>query len=101
MRNFDISPDSSKRSDFAENGEGSEVRWETNDRDGGEKGIGAGVEGCVEELEKMNLQIFEDLPPEAFKLIQQLELQLSAAQQVVLSYFWNLLVLLANGRGFH
>ncbi|KAH6792080.1 hypothetical protein C2S52_002557 [Perilla frutescens var. hirtella] len=81
MRNFDISPDSSKRSDSADNDGASEVRWEGSDRGGGEKGVGAGVEGCVEESEKMNLQIFGDLPPQALKYIQQLELELSTAKQ--------------------
>ncbi|XP_057769475.1 uncharacterized protein LOC130989523 [Salvia miltiorrhiza] len=78
MRNFDISPDSSKRSENTENDGASEVRWESSD---GEKGVGAGVEGCAEELEKMNLQIFGDLPPEALNYIQQLELELSTAKK--------------------
>lgn len=79
MRNFDISPDSLPRSDPAEHDEASEV----GDRGGGETGIGAGVEGCAEELEKMNLQIFGDLPPNALKYIQQLEMELSTAKQVI------------------
>lgn len=91
MRNFDISPDSSKRSDSAENDGASEVRWEAGECGGGDKGVGAGVEGCVEELEKMNLQIFGDLPPEALKHIQQLELELSTAKQVILFYLTNVL----------
>ncbi|KAK4417719.1 hypothetical protein Salat_2184600 [Sesamum alatum] len=79
MRNFDISPDSSKRSDFAEHD--SEVRWEESDGGEGEKGIGGGVELCAEELERMNLQKYRDLSPEASKYIEQLELELSAAKQ--------------------
>lgn len=82
MRNFDLSPHSSKRSDFAENDGASEVRWEGSDGGGGEKGVGAGVEECAEELEKMNLQNFGDLSPEALNYIQQLELELSTAKQV-------------------
>lgn len=94
MRNYDISPDSSKRCDSAENDEASEERWETSDGAGGENSVGPRVEGCAEELEKMNLQIFGDLPPEALKYIQQLELELSTAKKVSSFYlwFWNLLL---------
>lgn len=79
MRNFDISPDSLKRPDFAEDDGPSEVRWEASD---GEKGAGDGVEGCAEELEKINLHIYQDSSPETLNYIQQLELELSAANQV-------------------
>ncbi|KAI3474841.1 hypothetical protein Pfo_030152 [Paulownia fortunei] len=81
MRNFDISADTSKRSDFEENDGASEVRWEAIDGGGGEKGGGGGVQGCAEELERINLQNFGDLSPEALNYIQQLELELSAAKQ--------------------
>ncbi|KAL0343945.1 UNVERIFIED_CONTAM: hypothetical protein Sangu_1281900 [Sesamum angustifolium] len=79
MRNFDISPDSLRRSDLAEHN--SEVRWEESDSGGGEKGIGGGVELRAVELERMNLQKFRDLTPEASKYIEQLELELSTAKE--------------------
>lgn len=75
-----MSPDSSKGSEYAESDGASEVRWDRSDG----SGVGAGVEGCAEELENMNLQIFGDLPPEALNYIQQLELELSTAKKVSL-----------------
>ncbi|KAL8475586.1 hypothetical protein ACS0TY_028300 [Phlomoides rotata] len=78
MRNFDISLDSSNRSDSSENDGPSEVRWEDSD---GEKDTSDGVERCAEKLEKINLQIFQDSSPETLNYIQQLELELSAAKQ--------------------
>ncbi|XP_047963380.1 uncharacterized protein LOC125207910 [Salvia hispanica] len=77
MRNFDMSPDSSKGSEYAESDGASEVRWDRSDG----SGVGAGVESCAEELENTNLQIFGDLPPEALNYIQQLELELSTAKK--------------------
>lgn len=43
MRNFDISPDSSKRSGFVDSNGASEVRWEVSDGGGTDKGFGGGV----------------------------------------------------------
>ncbi|KAL3624196.1 hypothetical protein CASFOL_033012 [Castilleja foliolosa] len=80
MRNFDISPDSSKESDFADNDEASEVS------DGGGDGQGAdGVQGSAEEIERINLQNIPDMSAEALNYIQQLELELSAAKQELLA----------------
>ncbi|KAG8384769.1 hypothetical protein BUALT_Bualt04G0153000 [Buddleja alternifolia] len=85
MRNFDISPDSSERSDIAEKDGDSEVRCEEGDGGGGEKGVGGGGEGCAEELERMNLQNLGKLSPEALKYIHQLESEVSAARQELLA----------------
>ncbi|KAK6155147.1 hypothetical protein DH2020_009395 [Rehmannia glutinosa] len=81
MRNFDISPDSSEKSDFVDSDGASEVRWEVSDGGGDEKGVGGAVQGCKEEVERINLQNLGDLSPEALNYIQQLELELSAAKQ--------------------
>ncbi|KAL2500007.1 hypothetical protein Adt_25557 [Abeliophyllum distichum] len=75
MRNFDISPDSSKRSDFSEYDGGSEVKLQESE------GSGGNSEGYVEELERINLQILRDLSPEASNYIRQLESELSAVKK--------------------
>ncbi|KAL6520327.1 hypothetical protein OROMI_032507 [Orobanche minor] len=81
MRNFDISPDSSKRSGFVDNNGTSDVRWEVSDGGGTDKGFGGGVQRSADEVEIINLQNSRDLSPEALKYIQKLESELSAAKQ--------------------
>ncbi|KAA8530287.1 hypothetical protein F0562_004996 [Nyssa sinensis] len=77
MRNFNISPDSSKRSNVLGENEVSDVKLEECEGGGDQVGVG----WCVEDVERMNLQSLGDLFPEALNYIQQLELELSTAKE--------------------
>uniref|UniRef100_A0A5B7ATM8 Seed maturation-like protein n=1 Tax=Davidia involucrata TaxID=16924 RepID=A0A5B7ATM8_DAVIN len=77
MRNFNISPDSSKRSNVLGENEVLEVKLEESEGGGDE----VGVSWCVEDVERMNLQSLGDLSPEALNYIHQLELELSTAKE--------------------
>ncbi|CAK9162850.1 unnamed protein product [Ilex paraguariensis] len=74
MRNFDLSPDSSKSSNLLDRNGVSQVKRE-------ERGGENGEVGGVEDLETMNLQGLGDLSKEALKYIKQLELELSTVKQ--------------------
>ncbi|CAA0820218.1 Unknown protein [Striga hermonthica] len=81
MRNFDMSPDSLKSSDFVDNDGASEVRWEAGDGGGDDRGLGGDVQVSADELDRLNLQNSRDLSPEALKYIQKLESELLATKQ--------------------
>ncbi|KAK3002313.1 hypothetical protein RJ639_021438 [Escallonia herrerae] len=74
MRNFDISPNASKRLNFPEEDEASEAKHE-----GGEVGK-VGIDGCAKDDERMNTQGLGDLSPETLDYIQQLETELSTVK---------------------
>ncbi|KAK3013870.1 hypothetical protein RJ639_009267 [Escallonia herrerae] len=76
MRNFDISPNASKRLNFPEEDEASEAKHE-----GGEGGK-VRIDGCAKDDERMNIQGLGDLSPEALDYIQQLETELSTVKHV-------------------
>ncbi|KAL2532165.1 hypothetical protein Adt_05516 [Abeliophyllum distichum] len=80
MRNFDISPDTTRRSEFQVNYGVSEVKQVETVRTPGEGGGGGGG-GGVEDVERLNLQNLGDLSLEATDYIQQLELELSTLKQ--------------------
>ncbi|KAK9272975.1 hypothetical protein L1049_003355 [Liquidambar formosana] len=73
MRNLDISLDCSKRSNCSEQDEVVDVRCVESESGGGEDV----VDMCVEDLERIDMQILGDLSPEALNYIQQLESDLS------------------------
>lgn len=78
MRNFDISPDVSKRSNCSETGE--VLEWQSK-----ETMVGCGevdVYGSIEGWQSSNSLTLGDLPPEALNYIQKLELELSTAKKV-------------------
>ncbi|CAI9766770.1 unnamed protein product [Fraxinus pennsylvanica] len=77
MRNFDISPDTTRMSEFSVNYGVSEVKQERVC----EPGEGGGGGCIVEDFEKLNLQNLGDLSPGATDHIQQLELELSTLKQ--------------------
>lgn len=83
MRNFDISPDTTRMSEFPVNYGVSEVKQERVC----EAGEGGGGGGGVEDLEKLNIHNLGDLSPEATDHIQQLELELSTLKQVRITSF--------------
>ncbi|XP_051141399.1 uncharacterized protein LOC127258564 [Andrographis paniculata] len=80
-RNFDISSDTLKRDNFeAKNGAG-RARWEPSGDGGDEEGNCGGLNKSAEALDRSSLQSLGDLSPEAIRYIQQLESELSAAEQ--------------------
>ncbi|CAA2967033.1 Hypothetical predicted protein [Olea europaea subsp. europaea] len=82
MRNFDISPDTTRMSEFPVNYGVSEVKQERVCEAGEGGGGGGGGGGGVEDLEKLNIHNLGDLSPEATGHIQQLELELSTLKQL-------------------
>lgn len=78
MRNFDISPDSLKRSNCSERCEVLELQSEETKCGGGE----VDVNGSIEDWEPSSAWSLGDLPPEALNYIQKLESELSTAKKV-------------------
>ncbi|KAL3526466.1 hypothetical protein ACH5RR_011122 [Cinchona calisaya] len=77
MRNFDLSLYDRKRSDFLdENGVSELMREES------EKGSG---DGCIEDLDSINVECLGNLSPEVLNYIQQLESELSSVKQELYS----------------
>ncbi|XP_057983052.1 uncharacterized protein LOC131167966 [Malania oleifera] len=74
MRNFDISPYSSERSDCTEQREVSEAECEESQGNDGE--VHVGVDGDDDDLDERNPQSLGDLPLEAWDYIQQLQFEL-------------------------
>ncbi|XP_052196802.1 uncharacterized protein LOC127804107 isoform X2 [Diospyros lotus] len=77
MRNFDISTDRWKKSDYAGEEESSKEKCEEGESESSDDKVA----GCAEDLENFNLQSLGDLSPKALKYIQQLESQLSTAKK--------------------
>lgn len=78
MRNFDLSPDGLRRSNFFEEDEVLEDKPVGSDG----RGCDVGVDSRGEDLEKLNqLNSLRDLSPEALDYIRQLESELSAAKE--------------------
>lgn len=77
MRNFDISPDSLKRSNCSEQCEVLELQSEETKCGGGE----VDVNGSIEDWEPSSTWSLGDLPPEALNYIQKLESELSTAKK--------------------
>ncbi|XP_059640255.1 uncharacterized protein LOC132282552 [Cornus florida] len=77
MRNFDMSPDNSEKSDLSEENDVLEVKLEECEGGGGN----IGPDGCFEDVERMNLRSLGNLSPEALNYIHQLELKLSTAKK--------------------
>ncbi|XP_058180432.1 uncharacterized protein LOC131298945 [Rhododendron vialii] len=79
MRNFDISTDDWRNTDFLGGNEISEVKCEENEGGGASD---VGVDTCGEDLQRgIDIESLANLSPEALKYIQQLESELSTAKK--------------------
>lgn len=80
MRNFDISTDDWRSTDFLRGNEISEVKCEENEGGGASD---VEVDTCGEDLQRsIDIESLANLSPEALKYIQQLESELSTAKKV-------------------
>lgn len=77
MRNFDLSPDTSKSLNFSEE-DGVSTKHDESEGGCSEVGVDCGAE----DVERTNLQSLGDLSPEVLNYIQQMESELSTVKQV-------------------